>query len=123
MYIEEARAENIRVEVAFSQAMLETGWLKYGADVKIGQFNFAGLGATGGGNPGLSFESVRIGIRAQIQHLKSYANDEDLINQCVDPRFEYVQRGSCPYVEYLGGKWASDMEYGFNILEIAAGID
>ena len=123
MYIEEARAENIRVEVAFSQAMLETGWLKYSADVKIGQFNFAGLGATGGGNPGLSFESVRIGIRAQIQHLKSYANDEDLINQCVDPRFEYVQRGSCPYVEYLGGKWASDMEYGFNILEIAAGID
>ncbi len=26
-----------------------TGWLRYGGDVEVGQFNFAGIGAVGGG--------------------------------------------------------------------------
>ena len=30
IYVEEAKAEGVKVEVAFSQAMLETGWLKFG---------------------------------------------------------------------------------------------
>ena len=124
IYIEEANSEGIRADVAFSQAMLETGWLKYGGDVKIEQFNFAGLGATGG-VPGNSFSNVREGIRAHIQHLKAYANDEPLNNPCVDIRFGYVKRGSAPYVEWLGipdnpngGGWAASKGYGQSILKI-----
>ena len=85
IYYEEATAEGIKVEVAFSQAMLETGFLKFGGQVKPSQFNFAGLGATDNGASGASFTSVREGIRAQIQHLKCYASTEPLVNDCVDP--------------------------------------
>ena len=58
-----------RPEVAFAQMVHETNFLKFTGDVKVGQFNFAGLGATGGGNPGNSFATVQEGIRAHIQHL------------------------------------------------------
>lgn len=46
IFYEEAIAENIRPEVAFCQAMKETGFLQFGHDVKPDQCNFAGLGAT-----------------------------------------------------------------------------
>lgn len=100
IFYEEAIAENIRPEVAFCQAMKETGFLQFGHDVKPDQCNFAGLGATGNGVAGNSFASVREGIRAQIQHLKAYATKDNLINACVDSRFNYVKRGSAPYVEW-----------------------
>lgn len=122
MYLEECNAEGIKAEVAFCQAMKETGFLRYGGDVNITQYNFAGLGATGGGNPGNSFSSVREGIRAQVQHLKAYASTEDLNNTCVDSRFKYVSRGCAPYVEWLGihenpyGKgWAAAINYGYSV--------
>lgn len=122
LYYKECEAEGIRAEVAFAQAMKETNFLRFGGDVSITQFNFAGLGATGGGEPGLSFESVQIGIRAQVQHLKAYANTDPLNQACVDPRFQYVQRGCAPYVEWLGIKenpygkgWAADPTYGSSL--------
>ena len=105
--------------------MLETGWLKFGGNVDISQFNFAGLGSTGAGVKGASFLNVRNGVRAQIQHLKAYANNENLNNACVDPRFNYVKRGSAPYVEWLGQNdnpngygWATASGYGYNILKL-----
>lgn len=120
---EEADAENMKADVVFIQAMLETGYLKFGGDVKISQFNFAGLGATGNGVAGNSFKDVRTGIRAQVQHLKAYANKEALKNTCVDVRFSYVTRGSAPYVEWLGiqenpngGGWAASKNYGNDLL-------
>lgn len=54
IYYEEASAEGVRPEVAFVQTMKETNWLQYGGDASIEQFNFAGLGTTGGGVPGVS---------------------------------------------------------------------
>lgn len=123
IFYEEAIAENIRPEVAFCQTMKETGFLQFGHDVKPDQCNFAGLGATGNGVAGNSFASVREGIRAQIQHLKAYATTDNLINACVDGRFNYVKRGSAPYVEWLGKKenptgdgWATGANYGTDIV-------
>lgn len=123
IFYEEAIAENIRPEVAFCQAMKETGFLQFGHDVIPDQCNFAGLGATGNGVAGNSFASVREGIRAQIQHLKAYATKDNLINACVDSRFNYVKRGSAPYVEWLGKKenptgdgWATGANYGTDIV-------
>ena len=119
---EEATAEGVRAEVVFAQAMHETGWLQFGGDVSAEQCNFAGIGATGGGNPGNSFndwgaDSVRKGLRAQVQHLKAYASTEDLVNECVDPRFSYVSRGCAPTVEDLGGRWAVSSTYGERLKE------
>ena len=125
IYDEEASAEGIKVEVAFCQAMKETGWLQFGGDVKASQCNFAGIGATGGGASGASFSDVRTGVRAQIQHLKAYANTSPLNNVCVDPRFKYVKRGSAPYVEWLGKNanpngvgWAPAADYGTSIVQM-----
>ena len=127
---QEASAEGIKAEVVFCQSMLETGWLQFGGDVKVEQFNFAGLGATGGGVAGADFssygkEGVRIGIRAQVQHLKCYANKKPLINPCVDPRWGEWLRGKAPYVEWLGIKenpygtgWAAGANYGNNIVKL-----
>lgn len=119
---EEAAAEGVRAEIVFTQAMLETGWLQFGGDVKVDQFNFAGIGATGGGVPGNSFPDVRTGIRAQVQHLKAYASTEPLNNPCVDPRFHYVTRGSAPTMEQLSGKWATGSGYGQSLARILTGL-
>lgn len=124
IYIEECEAEGVKAEVAFAQAMKETGFLRFGGSVKIEQYNFAGLGATGGGVTGASFSSVRMGIRAQVQHLKAYASTDALKNECVDTRFIYVTRGSAPYVEWLGINenpskvgWATAIKYGYSIID------
>lgn len=124
IFYEEATAEGVRAEVAFTQCMKETGFLKYGGDVLPNQYNFAGLGATGAVN-GASFSNVRMGVRAQIQHLKAYASLAGLTNPCVDPRFNLVKRGSAQYVEWLGIKenpngygWATSKSYGHDIVSM-----
>ena len=124
IYYEECETEGIKAEVAFIQSMIETGFLQFGGSVKIEQFNFAGLGATGNGVSGNSFENVRIGIRAHVQHLKCYANDEPLKNECVDPRWGEWLRGKAPYVEWLsipnnpnGTGWAGDVDYAAKLLK------
>lgn len=122
---EEAEAEGVRAEILFVQVMKETGWLQFGGDVKITQFNFGGLGATGNGEPGETFPDVRTGLRAQVQHLKAYASEEDLVNECVDTRFTYVTRNCAPYVEWLGSQenpnhvgWAASERYGYELVEM-----
>ena len=122
--MEEATIEGVRADVAFAQMMKETNFLKFGGDVKESQNNFGGLGATGNGEPGLSFPDIRTGVRAHIQHLKGYATTEQLVQTIVDPRYKYVKLGSAPFVEWLGIKenpngagWATDPNYGYNIVD------
>lgn len=124
IFYEEATAEGVRAEVAFTQCMKETGFLKYGGDVLPNQYNFAGIGATGAVH-GASFSNVRMGVRAQIQHLKAYGSISPLTNPCVDPRFNLVKRGSAQYVEWLGIKenpngygWAASKNYGHDIVSM-----
>lgn len=121
---EEAIAEGVKPEVVFTQCMKETAFLKYGGEVNPSQYNFAGIGATGSVH-GATFENVRMGIRAQVQHLKAYGSLDKLINQCVDPRFNLVSRGSSKYVEWLGKKenptgagWATSKNYGHDIVNM-----
>lgn len=128
LYYEECLKYNVRPEVAFCQAMKETAFLKFGGDVKKEQYNFAGIGATGGGASGASFRSIQEGIRAQVQHLAAYATEglaqKDLADACVDPRFDYVRKGSAIYVEWLGKNenpfgegWATAEGYGTSIVD------
>lgn len=117
IYYEECLAEGVKPEVAFAQSMLETGFLKFGGDVLPNQYNFAGLGATGNGVHGNSFSSVRIGIRAHIQHLKCYASTAPLNQEKVDPRWSDSLRGKAPTVEKLQGTWAASTTYASNLLK------
>ena len=74
---------------------------------------------------GVSYPDVRTGIRAQVQHLKAYASDESLNQDCVDTRFDMVKRCSAPYAEWLGQKenpagtgWATAEKYGYSIVSM-----
>ena len=125
IYYEEAVAEGIKAEVAFVQAMKETGWLQFTGVVKAEQYNFAGMGATGNSVSGESFKDVREGVRAQIQHLKAYGSTKSLNQTCVDNRFKYVERGSAIYVEWLSipnnpkkKGWAAANGYGVDIVKM-----
>lgn len=130
LYLSEGAAEGIRGDIAFAQSCLETGNFGFeGSAVTLDQNNFCGMGVTSNGIKGNSFDTPQQGIRAQIQHLKAYANNEALNNECVDPRFDYVVRGSARYIDWLGvqenpnGKgWASGAGYGEKILGILANI-
>lgn len=130
LYLSEGTVEGIRGDIAFAQSCLETGNFGFeGSAVTLDQNNFCGLGVKETGMKGNSFETPQMGIRAQIQHLKAYANDLELVNEKIDPRFDKVTRGSAPYVEWLGttenpdGRgWASGAGYGEKILGILSKV-
>ena len=126
---DEAVAEGVSPELVFVQAMKETGWLRFGGDVSVSQYNFSGIGAVGGGAKGATFPDVRTGIRAQVQHLRAYADNSvttaSLANTVVDPRFTYVRKGAAPVVEYLGIQenpnrtgWAAAKNYGYDLVSM-----
>ena len=126
---DEAVAEGVSPELVFVQAMEETGWLRFGGDVSVNQYNFSGIGAVGGGAKGATFPDVRTGIRAQVQHLRAYADNSvttaSLANTVVDPRFTYVRKGAAPVVEYLGIQenpnhtgWAAAKNYGYDLVSM-----
>lgn len=109
LYLEEGEAEGVRGDGAWIQSCKETGNFKFsgGTAVTFDQNNFCGMGVTSKGLKGNSFSTPRLGIRAQIQHLKGYATSAPLKNSCVDPRYKYISpKGKSPTFEELAGKWA-----------------
>jgi hypothetical protein len=77
-YMRIGEALGVRWDFAFYQMIIETGSLTYrngnrSGDVKPAQNNFAGLGATGGGETGESFKDIATGVRGHIEHLLLYA--------------------------------------------------
>lgn len=132
MFLEEGLAEGVRGDVAWAQSLHETGLFKFGGIVQPNQNNYAGIGALNGNAPGqaATFPDPRTGIRAQIQHLKAYASEEPLKNACVDPRFSLVERGTAPWVEWLGaadnpnGKgWAVPGKgYGASVVKLLGAV-
>lgn len=119
IYIEESEAESINSDIAFAQMCLETGFLSFKGLVKEDMNNFCGLGAIDINNTGITFENEILGIRAHIQHLKAYASKIPLKNECVDPRYKYVNpKGKATKIKHLAGRWASDPEYSNKIQNI-----
>lgn len=109
IYLEEGELEGVRGDGAWIQSCKETGNFTFtgGTAVTFDQNNFCGLGVTKKGVKGHSFNTPRLGIRAQIQHLKGYATSTPLKNACIDPRYKYINpKGKAPTFEELGGKWA-----------------
>ncbi|MBN2029731.1 glucosaminidase domain-containing protein [bacterium] len=116
-FVQESNIEGVNSDVAFCQMCIETNYLRFGGQVQQSQNNFCGLGATDGGSRGESFESIRLGVRAHIQHLKAYASTKPLNRKTVDPRFDRVKRGSIVTVQDLAGTWATDPQYGHKIAQ------
>lgn len=140
LYLEIGAKYHIRGDLAFAQALKETGYFQFYGSVQPFQNNFCGLGATGvaltgeeplnGVNParamyipgthGITFSTAADGVEAHIQHLYAYATKNQLPNGCqlVDPRFQYVSRGvSVRWID-LDGRWAvPGVGYGESIID------
>lgn len=122
-YYEEGRREGIRPDVAFCQALKETGFFRYGGDVIPEQNNYCGLGTTGGGVKGAFFANPQLGVRAHIQHLLAYSSTRRPIMPVVDPRYGIVRQayGSRTLGTWqdLNGRWAVPGNfYGQEILSM-----
>lgn len=112
IYIQEGQIEGVRGDIAFAQSLHETGYFNFGGIVQPEQNNYCGLGALNNNTKGqcATFLSPRLGVRAQIQHLKGYSSTEKPTANIVDPRYRILVDkkllGTAKYVEDLGGKWA-----------------
>lgn len=120
-YYEEAALEGVRPDLAVTQAILETGFFRFGGDVLPEQNNFAGLGSTGNAR-GIWFPTAREGVVAHIQHLLAYSTRRSPARAIVDPRY-YIARelrgAQCSTWESLSGTWAvPGINYGQHILRI-----
>lgn len=112
LYIEECSIEGVNSDLAFVQMCHETGFLRFGNLVTPDMNNFCGLGAVSKANPGLRFETARMGVRAHVQHLHAYGSTVALKQTLVDPRYKYVlPRGKAPTLAGLTGTWAVDKNY------------
>jgi hypothetical protein len=116
MFIEEGAREGVRGDLAFAQSIVETGYFGFSPSVPPDHHNYSGLGATGGGVKGAGFPDARTGVRAQIQHLRAYADPSlrsaaDLKAPLVDPRFKFLvpnERTVPCWEQFGGGIWAAD---------------
>ena len=115
-YWEEASREDVRPDITFCQALLETGFFRYGGDVVHKQNNFCGLGTVGGGVRGASFKTPQLGVRAHVQHLLAYARYRKPKTAIIDPRYKVahdlrLSRGLIDKWSGLNGTWAMGAEY------------
>ncbi|MBM3693693.1 MAG: hypothetical protein FJW77_10475 [Actinobacteria bacterium] len=70
IYVSEGNAEGVRGDLAFAQAVVETGGFRY---TNPGN-NFAGMGWCDSCSNGRRFPTPTDGVRAQIQHLRNYGD-------------------------------------------------
>jgi hypothetical protein len=124
-YLDEGAREHVAGDVAFVQSVLETGSFRFdGSSVPPSYNNFAGIGATDVNPAPAQFASVQEGIRAQMQHLRAYADSDattcaapPMHSPCVDPRFDLVSpHGKAPNWNQFGnGIWATDPDYAAKV--------
>ena len=112
----------VRPEILYGQAAKETGFGKYTGQVKPEQNNWAGIKIK---NPVAdrpedheTFPTPEDGVRAHFNHISQYVG----IDPVGEPHDRYyvlntvAWRGTVKNVEQLGGKWAPDVTYGYNIV-------
>lgn len=119
-FIEEGRAEGIRGDIAFAQAVLETGG--FANDDTVNHNNFSGIGHCDTCASGWHFSSPQMGVRAQIQLLKSYAvRKPTYAHDLAHPSLRGPS-GCCPTWAGLTGVWATATNYAPMIMLIYGGI-
>jgi hypothetical protein len=124
-YIQEGAAAGVRGDIAFAQSLLETASFRFpaGGQLTPDDNNFAGIGACDSCATGRSYPSADIGVRAQVQLLRVYA-DRNLTNAelhppAVDPRLDtHFLKGKVTTWGGLTHTWATANGYGDRILQI-----
>ena len=123
LYCQEAGREGLRWDIVFCQALLETGFFRFGGTVVPQQNNFCGLGTTSATVQGAWFPTPRDGVRAHVQHLMAYTTDRLPATPVIDPRYYLVYKGKVQNGFYtrwsqLNGKWATGSYYAEKILNL-----
>ncbi len=121
MYIEEAAAEGVRGDLLMIQGVMETGWFRFESGLSdADDYNFAGINACDSCRSASSFPSVRMGVRAHVQLVKAYADEELTSKNTALPYAYKVEnipvRGCCVMFSELGGYWASAHNYYKRVL-------
>lgn len=119
LYVEEGQRVGVRGDVAFVQAVLETGGFEF-----TGKNNFAGIGHCDNCPRGFPYDTPLDGVRAQLQLLRGYA-DRNVTNSSLPweslPGVGVDRLGvkGCCYTWWgLSGVWASALHYGGTILSM-----
>lgn len=120
MFVEEGAAEGVRGDVAFAQAVFETGHFQFSSNFPPEGHNFAGIG----GSRPMRFPDARVGVRAQIQLLRVYAAGSITgVHDLVEPRIgKAPPAGRVQTFEALAGRWAPGPDYGLKVLAVYARI-
>jgi len=130
LYFDEGRAEHVRPELAFAQAIIETGSFGTALDS-----NYAGIGACDScvGEP--AFPTPRDGVRGQIQLLRNYADPTSRAANLANPPSPtiygsdpvaaahaydtFFAKGTVPTWNAMGnGNWATDPGYAPKVLTV-----
>lgn len=122
-YLRVGTEEGVTGDIAFAQAILETGG--FGSGHAQG-FNFAGIGAYDSCAPvcGFRFADLEAGVRAHIHLLRAYADPGLTSQQLAAPPNPSVApervgaRGCCTRWTQLTGVWATDPNYDRKVLGI-----
>ena len=134
----------IEPAVFIAQAMVETGYFKFGGVLNASYHNTCGLKTTKGGSDKaasahMKFKSWEEGINAHADHLalyagakgfpkyspetKGYYNENCKANGTTkDPRHFTYLYGCCKTVEGLSGTWATNKKYADTILSLVKEI-
>jgi hypothetical protein len=137
MYVNEGNRYNVRGDIAFAQAIVETAWFYYPDDgmVRADNNNFAGIGACDTCGNGFQFSSALSGVRAQLQLLRNYADSSSSSSTIPDPpvpelwgstpataayNFDhYFAKGRAPLWNDMGnGNWATAPNYATVVLSV-----
>lgn len=124
LFVLEGTAEGVRGDIAWAQSILETGNFGYkGSMVSTSDHNYAGIGACDSCASGFRYETPQLGVRAQMQLLHTYADDNLTTDRLAfppvgrSPERSHV-RGCCDTWMELSGVWATGPGYGVKILTI-----
>lgn len=120
-YLQAGAQEGIRGDVAFAQAVLETGGFSSPDSVTLN--NYAGIGHCDSCAAGWAFPSPQGGVLGHTQLLRIFAagapppGAPPPVLASLTPGRQ-GRRGCCPTWESLTGVWASDPAYGAHILAL-----
>jgi len=122
-YLAVGAEEGVTGDIAFAQAVLETGGFRSG---HAQGYNFAGIGAYDHCAPtcGFRFADLESGVRAHIHLLRAYADPDLTTAQLAEPPNPLVApervgvRGCCQRWTALTGVWATDQQYDRKVLGI-----
>jgi hypothetical protein len=132
LYVIEGRSEGVRGDLAFAQAIIETGSFKVAAGN-----NYSGIGVCDSCTGGYGFPTPMDGIRAQIQLLRNYADPDSRAANLANPPSpalygpepakaaatydSFFLKGKAPLWNVMGnGNWATDPTYARKVIDLFA---